>query len=329
MSNQQTTNDLFIHTPADHAAHNATLTERYNAVRSSFTTMQELYAAYKKACGQRVTYDLNGPNSGRYLQRERACAVAYLRAALASRALFCLLQPLMDTINQLRQECDTQEKYGEERDIRWNNLAAGEELFEESCALCFEFRLIYCGDVGAFSIREFYNKRPSLDRHFVIKCGVSCSSYRFDGLDPDSPPPAPYMTAAEAKVHASYAEGIGTGVSAIVCDLIVRAAHLESMEVLRNTEPTDEQGRVIADCLTRARIDIVALHRKNLSAEERQRYAYCGSIRVQRQRGNELIIDRLVILHVAKKLQEEGIAVIDFTVHGSHEYDLYVPHKDA
>lgn len=322
MSNQQGHDDLFIHTPTTHPAHNVALSERYTAVLAALITTKELYAAYKKARGQRVPGELHGKQHNLYLQRERACAVAYHRVKIADAALRPLLQPLIDIVNELHESYAKQGLLSYCQEIEQNNLIAAEELFEESCVLHFELKLIYCGDVGSFGIHELYKNRPSLERRFAGKyCGQG-SAYMFDGTDRFAPPPGPHMTKAEAQESVSQWSGIADnlGGGGIVVDLTEYAKHLADMEVLRQTEPDTAQAALIATCTARALVDIKMIYRKEITDNDRQ-FRFKGSVHLYCN-------DRLVILHVAKGLQAQGIAVVDFTVHGEHENMLYVPHKE-
>jgi hypothetical protein len=200
--------DLFIKT---NCPRQAVLSDRYAAVRQAYDAMQALYSAYNTADGQRLS-GIDRPNRAEYLERERCCAVAYERLTLAGAALFPLLQPLIEAVEQLRELIDDDEKrlaYRAHRYIEKNNATVAEELFCNACALYFECELIYCGSVGHDAIDEMYMERPSHQRHFI-----SHASAGYGGTRPAEIPAPPYMTRAEADEAGEYWRRIGDTIGA-------------------------------------------------------------------------------------------------------------------
>ena len=122
-----------------------------------------------------------------------------------------LLQPLWDTAQKLRRQQSGGGYLSEELATLLHNVVVAETLYDQCCQVYFKFVLIHP--------RNFYGIKLSFERPipepraFVLATSGHGSSFRFDGTDPNKPPPPPYMTEREAELAAgsweSYADTIG------------------------------------------------------------------------------------------------------------------------
>ncbi|MBY0359461.1 MAG: hypothetical protein K2W82_15770 [Candidatus Obscuribacterales bacterium] len=195
-----------------HAAFNLRLQARYNRVFQAATKLDELYAAQNKAKG-----DIPAAGSAEIIdERKRACEAAGLRAYTAAQDLHSALQPLRKQIDVLKsQESDLT---GRAKQTFDNNLLAAEELFEECCWLSFKMMDVCPADGLSNNIAREYDKlkdkKKKGERKYVVHCGLSEAgeSYRDSITSPGSLSPfelkkgkftpGPYMTEAEADLHA-------------------------------------------------------------------------------------------------------------------------------
>lgn len=207
-------NDLYIDTDREDLSELGT---RYRKLYEAFMEAKTFLDAFKKARND-CPRDVDASNE-RHQELERQLEVAYLRAQHAVRTMHPLLQPVWDCAQELRATELEGIYYMEEAGIRANNISVAEELYDTACALFFEFgvmRSLYC-----FAIERIYRSPKNDPRTFVTMSSGHGSDYRFDGADPDNPPPPPYMTEQEAKASADHWAGIADtiGGSAVVYDV--------------------------------------------------------------------------------------------------------------
>ena len=164
----------------------------------------------------------------------RAYDVAAIRLEIELSELRSKLSDLFKVVEAVREALRSPNvlefiAWGNECAIAQNNVICAIELLDKSCALeheviykqlFIESRWIY------FGIRRMYasleaGENNANPREFVIKASGHGSKYRFDGENPDSPPPGPYMTfeeaAAKARHWCGYADTIGG--DAAVCNV--------------------------------------------------------------------------------------------------------------
>jgi hypothetical protein len=211
----------------------AALTEHYISVERSIESLNQLAVELKTrrdegAELERVT--LTEKNVVAVLDASltglRACDVAAIRLEIALTGFREKLGDLFKAIEAVKAVLKSPNvfefiAYGAELGVAQNNVICASELLDKSCTLEHEIiykRLLTKSRWTYFGIGGLYatlvaGEGKANPREFVIKASGHGSKYRFDGENPDSPPPGPYMTfeeaAATARHWCSYADTIG------------------------------------------------------------------------------------------------------------------------
>jgi hypothetical protein len=212
----------------------AELTDRFHAVDTAYDTVTTLVAALKRKRGERINSRPARPddehisemleNIGRNLDepltrsRERAFEAAKIRVELANSALFRAIRELHVTIDATKEALATNgfshSKLGFEPEaIAQNNVVSALELADVAAALYYETVATQLNTIrwSYFAISRTYKsvlENGVGAREWVVMASGHGSSYRFGGADPNSPPPAPYQTLAEAIAAGRHWEGI-------------------------------------------------------------------------------------------------------------------------
>src|SRR5215471_10361819 len=184
------------------------LTRDYRALEAVNGRVLEKIADLKQKRGQRL--DRKHPDSRLILERDRAHEVALLRLQLDAADLLEALKQLHATRDKLEGGLADFRTYDGMDGLAKNNLLCAGALCDSAAGTYFsqarrELAIDYLAQHCSAIHRLHREPAPSADpREYVLKHSGHGSSFRFDGADPDAPPPPPYLTLSEAKAEAAH-----------------------------------------------------------------------------------------------------------------------------
>jgi hypothetical protein len=200
------------------------LTNKYLATEQALALAEQRLSELKDRRGERILRhdleqckwrDVPDRSNPLSLERERAYEVSQLRLELANEDLFHALHELFAVAGTIKSGLikPVHRFAPVEEGIAQNNAVCAFDLVNQAFTRyqyvkqtqLRESRWIYS------AIHDTFRKldEPQADpREFVVMASGHGSSFRFDGPDPDQPPPGPYLTRAEADREAAHWESI-------------------------------------------------------------------------------------------------------------------------
>jgi hypothetical protein len=235
----------------------ADLANCFGAVFQARAKVDGLVAQLKQRRGERIGKDLSRDLSDPLTrERERAYEVAAIRVELANRELFSATKSLHEAIAALDSALEVPIWEQRELDqvtasVAQNNIVCALELADQAAATFYgteqkqlsDFRWHYFGISKTYSLRDSVTDDP---RQYVLMAGAGGTCFRFDGGDGTQPPPAPYMTLAEAREAVWHWVGIADTIGGCAQIYNVRTRQVqesqqESLRAARSARSADRQ----------------------------------------------------------------------------------------